>query len=240
MATAKYDSGVNVIGSIPDYASMMSFICEYCSRQPESERSFSFRTHKTFTRFLAAINTSILQFATQQHRQLFLEALADDTYSLREKNLMLFWQLCYGNLLFRRITEEVFMRAVYQGRTTLSAIDILSLLHHIKETEPGELAWSEATLKICASKYLTILKKLDLADGAQTKEIRHPIITSRLFVWFVRWALATAPQNRTLTNPMMTFSFYDKRSLIDRLKKIEFTSVWNITQIGDDVTIDLR
>ena len=97
MAT-KYDSSVNVLGSIPDYSSMIDFICEYCGRASEGQGSFSFRTHKTFSRFLAAI-------------------------------------------------------------------DVLALLHHIKETEPGEFTWSEATLKICASKYLTILKKLNLADG---------------------------------------------------------------------------
>ena len=239
MAIVKYDSGINVIGSIPDYSSMISFICEYCSNQPESEKSFSFRTHKTFTRFLAAINTSILRFANQNHKQLFLSALSDDSYSQREKELVLFWQLTYGNLLFRRITEEVFMKAVNQGRTTLSAIDILSLLHHIKETETGELTWSEATLKITASKYLTILKKLDLADGTITKEIRHPIITSQLFVWFIKWMIAVSPQDNHINNPMAVFSFYDKSSLIARLKKIEFTPVWNITQMGDDVIIEL-
>ena len=99
MAT-KYDSSVNVLGSIPDYSSMIDFICEYCGRASEGQGSFSFRTHKTFSRFLAAI-------------------------------------------------------------------DVLALLHHIKETEPGEFTWSEATLKICASKYLTILKKLNLARWRQ-------------------------------------------------------------------------
>ena len=164
MAT-KYDSSVNVLGSITDYSSMIDFICEYCGRASEGQGSFSFRTHKTFSRFLAAIKTAILQFASGAHRELFLEALSSREFSFQEKLMVLYWQIVYANPLFHRISEEVFMKAVYQGRTTLSAIDVLALLHHIKETEPGEFTWSEATLKIYASKYLTILKKFNLADG---------------------------------------------------------------------------
>ena len=132
------------------------------------------------------------------------------------------------------------MQAVYQGRTTLSALDVLALLHHIKETEKGEFNWSEATLKICASKYLTILKKLGLADGAIRKQILYPPMTSQLFVYFVRMAMAMFPAQNSLDNPMMVFSFYDKTSLIAKLKRIEFMPFWNITQIGDEVKIEVR
>ncbi len=239
MAT-KYDSSVNVLGSIPDYSSMMDFICEYVGRMPQGRGSFSFRTHKTFSRFLAAINTAILRFANDAHKQLFLDALVSKDLSLQEKLMVLFWQMVYGNLLFRRITEEVFMQAVYQGRTTLSSLDVLALLHHIKETEEGELDWSEATLKICASKYLTILKKLGLADGASKKQILYPPMTSQLFVYFVRMAMTVYPDLPTLDNPMMVFSFYDKHSLITKLKRVEFIPYWNITQIGENLKIEVK
>lgn len=236
----KYDSSVNVLGSIPDYSSMMDFICEYMGRTPDGQGSFSFRTHKTFTRFLAAIKTAILTFVNDRHKQLFLDALSSKEFSYQEKLMVLYWQIVYGNLLFRGISEEVFMQAVYQGRTTLSALDVLALLHHIKETEKGEFNWSEATLKICASKYLTILKKLGLADGAIRKQILYPPMTSQLFVYFIRMAMAMFPAQNSLDNPMMVFSFYDKTSLIAKLKRIEFMPFWNITQIGDEVKIEVR
>ena len=172
MAT-KYDSSVNVLGSIPDYSSMIDFICEYCGRASEGQGSFSFRTHKTFSRFLVAI-------------------------------------------------------------------DVLALLHHIKETEPGEFTWSEATLKICASKYLTILKKLNLADGAIKKQILYPPITSSLFAYFIKMAMTVYPDQKTLDNPMMAFSFYDKTSLISKLKRVEYVSLWNISQVGEEVVIEVK
>lgn len=86
----KYDSSVNVLGSIPDYSSMMDFICEYMGRMPDGQGSFSFRTHKTFTRFLAAIKTAILTFANDRHKQLFLDALSSKEFSYREKLMVLY------------------------------------------------------------------------------------------------------------------------------------------------------
>lgn len=235
----KYDSGINVLGSIPDYGAMLEFICEYTDKKSESEQAFSFRTHKTFNRFLAAIKASILQFANDNQKTMFLSAISSDDFSVREKLLVLFWQLVYGNALFAKVTKDVFMRAVYQGRTSLSVIDVLSLLHHIKETEEGELNWSEETLKITASKYLTMLKKMNLAEGKTAKDICHPIITGQLFVYFIRWIIVTCPENRTLENPFVIFGFMDKRSIIERLKKVEYLSLWQISQMGEDVTIDL-
>ena len=41
-------------------------------------------------------------------------------------------------------------------------------------------------------------------------------------------------------NPYIQFGFMDKETLINRLKKIENIKYWNISQIGDDVTIDLK
>lgn len=235
----KYDSGINVLGSIPDYVVMLEFICENIGKKSEPEQVFSFRTHKTFNRFLAAIKASILQFANDNQKKMFLTAISSEDFSVREKLLVLFWQLVYGNALFAKVTKEVFMRAVYQGRTSLSVIDVLSLLHHIKETEEGEFNWSEDTLKIIASKYLTMLKKLNFAEGKTAKEICYPIITGQLFVYFIRWMIVTCPENRTLENPFVIFGFMDKRSIIERLKKVEYLTLWQISQMGEDVTIDL-
>lgn len=53
-------------------------------------------------------------------------------------------------------------------------------------------------------------------------------------------AMMVYPDKRTLDNPMMVFSFYDKPTLITKLKRVEFIPFWNITQMGDEVTIDLK
>ena len=131
------------------------------------------------------------------------------------------------------------MKAVYSGRVTIMAEEITSFLRFIKETEEGELDWSEDTIKISGSKYLTIMKKLGLADGAIKKSIVHPVITNNLFVYFIRF-VQTVSGDKTLHNPFIVFSFSEEQNIISRLKRIENIQYWDVTQIGKEITIDLK
>ena len=132
------------------------------------------------------------------------------------------------------------MKAVYAGRITIMAEEVLSFLRYIKENEPNELQWSEDTLKISASKYLTIMKKLGLAEGTTKKSIIHPVITDNLFRYFIHFIQQVCPADKTLNNPYMIFSFSEEQSIINRLKKIKNIEYWEITQIGNNITIDLK
>lgn len=235
-----YDSGVNIMGSIPDYNVMLDYISDTYGMTHESAGAFVFRTEKSLRRFIAAIESCILRFQSEAHRIVFLEALANPEYTIAERLMILFWQLTYSNKLFALITSEVFMKAVYSGRVTIAADEILAFLRHVKETNPTELQWSEDTLKISASKYLTILKKLGLADGAIKKTILHPVITQRLFVYFIKFVQQVYPEDKTLHNPYMVYAFSEEQSIINRLKKIENINYWDISQIGNELTIDLK
>lgn len=235
----KYDSGVNIMGSVPNYNVMLDYISDTYGNTEGSSGAFEFRTEKSLQRFVAAIESCILKFRNEGHRKLFFDALANEDFSSQERLLVLFWQLTYSNLLFSRITAEVFMKAVYAGRVTITAEEITSFLRSIKETEQGELDWSEDTIRISGSKYLTIMKKLGLADGAIKKTILHPIITNDLFVYFIRF-IQMVSDDKTLHNPYMIFSFSEESTIINRLKKIENIQYWDVTQIGNELTIDLK
>lgn len=58
----KYDSGVNVLGSIPDYSVMLDFISDTYGYTEGSTGAFAFRTDKSFRRFVSAIEACILKF----------------------------------------------------------------------------------------------------------------------------------------------------------------------------------
>lgn len=239
-ANVKYDSGINIMGSIPDYNVMLEFISDTYGNTDESSGSFEFRTEKSLQRFIAGIESCILNFNNESHKTLFFEALANKEYSAQERLIILFWQLTYSNKLFAKITEDVFMKAVYSGRITITADEILSYLRFIKENESNELQWSEGTLKISASKYLTIMKKLGMADGAIKKSILHPVISNSLFVYFIRFIQTVVPEDKTLHNPYMVFAFCDRENIIVRLKKLENITYWDISQIGTEISIDLK
>jgi hypothetical protein len=85
-----------------------------------------------------------------------------------------------------------------------------------------------------------MLKKLGLADGKLQKEIRHPHITSNLFTYLVRFAIYAYPETPNLENPMFRFSFLETNTIINRLKTIEYIQFWDISQIGNQITISLK
>ena len=238
-SNSKYDSGVNIMGSVPNYNVMLDYISDIYGITEGSTGAFEFRTEKSLRRFIAAIESCILKFKNETHKSMFFDALANKDFSTQERLVVLFWQLTYSNRLFSRITAEVFMKAVYSGRITITAEEVTSFLRYIKETEKGELDWSEDTIKISGSKYLTIMKKLGLADGAIKKTIVHPVITNNLFVYFIRF-IQTVSDDKSLHNPYMIFSFSEEPNIISRLKKIENIQYWDISQIGNEITIDLK
>jgi hypothetical protein len=83
------------------------------------------------------------------------------------------------------------------------------------------------------------MKKLGLATGSQTKEIKYPIIGDEVLEILVRLALSVYPETQTEQNPLFQFSFLDNTSLINKLKSIKFTDKWAITQLGNNIKIEL-
>lgn len=233
-----FNSGINILGSIPDYATMIRYANDSLVGHPDAD--FSFRTENSGRRFIAAVNTEILTFRNTTHKKIFQEALASESLRLDQKLLLVFWQLTINNRLFACITENYFMRNVYAGRLTILPDEIVSYLYDLRREHPQELQWSDATLKIVGSKYPTLLKKLRLAEGSHTKEIRYPVIGDELFVILVRLALCVYPDVPTEENPLFRYSFLDTSSLISRLKSIKFTPYWTLTQIGNNIKITLN
>lgn len=234
----KYNSTVNVIGGVPDYLSMIDYI--NCECGYGNSDTFNFRTAKATSRFKKAVNDAFISFESNKHKELFLGALNAADFSNEEKMVIMFWQFLYCNRLFAEITDNVFLRALYSGRTSISASDVEAFMKHLKVQSPDDMSWSDSTIKTTASKYLTVLKKLGFADGKTQKSIRAPHISSSLFIYLVKFALSAYPETNTLANPMFRFSFLDNQSIINRLKTIEYIPLWDITQIANEVTIFLK
>lgn len=236
---AKYNSTVNIVGSIPDYSNMIDYINQNYGITSSEDR-FLFRTSKATSRFKKAVSDGFLCFASEDHKTIFLQGLASKEYSIEEKLIILFWQFIFCNNLFRKITDNVFFRLLYSGRTSIEVCDVDAYLTHLKKTYPDEMPFSDSTQTIIASKYLTVLKKFGMAEGKVKKLIKAPHISSKLFIYLVKFAVSAYPETNNLNNPMFRFSFLDNQSIINRLKTIEYIPLWDITQIANEVTITLK
>ena len=56
----KYDSGVNIMGSVPNYNAMLDYISDTYGNTKGSTGAFEFRTEKSLQRFISAIESCIL------------------------------------------------------------------------------------------------------------------------------------------------------------------------------------
>ena len=61
-----------------------------------------------------------------------------------------------------------------------------------------------------------------------------------LFVYFIRFVQQVVPGDKTLHNPYMIFVFLEEQSIITRLKKIENIQYWDISQVGSEISIDIK
>src|SRR5574344_2477248 len=89
----KYDSGVNIMGSIPDYNVMLDYISDTYGVTNGSTGAFEFRSENSFKRFVAAIESCILRFENDEHKKMFFEAIGNKEFSIQERLIVLFWQL---------------------------------------------------------------------------------------------------------------------------------------------------
>lgn len=236
----RYNSDINILGSIPDYDLIIESVANEFSQENAGIQNFRFRTSKTLPRFQTAIHTNFFQFKNGNHQSLFQDAIVSEQLSQASKLLLLFWQLIYSNALFADITKEVFFHYFYAGRISLVKDDVLVYLNHLKSTSLNFQGWSNKTIEIIASKYLTILKKLGLAEGGLRKEIVHPYMEDALFVYFIRLLMITHSERNIVKHPDLLHGFMDESQIIARLKRISNQEFWNINQIGNELTIELK
>lgn len=236
----RYNSDINILGSIPDYGLIIASVATEFSQNDADVRHFSFRTSKTMPRFQAAIRNNFFQFKNENHQTLFRDAMVSEQLSQASKLLLLFWQLIYSNALFADITKDVFFHYFYAGRISLVKDDILVYLNSLKSTSLNVQGWSTQTIEIIASKYLTILKKLGLAEGGIRKEIVHPYMEDALFVYFIRLLMITHSEKHIVRHPDLLYGFMAESQLMARLKRISNQAYWNINQIGNELTIELK
>lgn len=235
----KFNTDVNVLGGVPDYPAMINFVAG--SLAGESESTFAFRTDTATKRFIAAIERSIIACRNEQHKKLFLSSLQNHDFSVEQKYILIFWQLIVNNELFAAITKNYYLRMLFAGRITLSSEEILSYFYELRKEHKGELQWSESTLKINASKYLTLLKKIGLAEGDKTqKSIKYYNIGDSLFIYLVKLSQIIYPNDQSLQNPLLQYAFLDESTLINRLKSIKFTPYWTLTQLGNEIKIEIQ
>ncbi len=243
-----YNSDINIIGSIPDFSLLEVALAQFAKGKGRldlkelvvTNNAFDFRTESTRTRFLSAVQRSVLAFANEQHKQLIVSLFnAPGLEGL--KRWTLFLQLLAGNELFRLISKEVYAKVYYSGRTTITGDEIFAYLKALQSNSVSLNKFSDSTLQKIASKYLTILKKLGMLEGGVKKRILNIRLSENEILFFVYFILSVDDTNRDLLkSPYREFFFLEKNELIHSLKNIKYMQSLDITFTGEALNVHLK
>ncbi|MBC8191214.1 MAG: DUF1819 family protein [FCB group bacterium] len=238
-----YDTSINVIGGLKDL-SMIEHAYEYFFTHGGDQGSilpkdqFDLRTERTQLRVERGIRNGFLKFHDSAH-QLLLQSLLSESLPLQDRNLVLFWQLCLNNWLFKEISDHVYVPVYWSGRTTLPKEEVIAFIKEIVHLNP-ELDWSEITIITLARKYLNFLTKLGFLEGAQKKYFTGISLSSEAVIAFLYFSRVADPSTRNLLkNTFLQLSMIPKDDLIARLKRLSMKEYFEMDYNGVDLNLSL-
>ena len=246
--SAEYNTVIKDIAGIKDYSEIFNVINAYFS-DPDSteamitdENKFDVRTYKTRTKVSWAMNKSILQFVSEEHKALASWVFREDI-PLQDKNFAFLWHFCLTNRLFREITLCVFTKAYFSGRAQISKEDIIAYIKDIsdKSDSPGTPSpWSEETIYRLATKYLNLMSKFGFVSSGRVKAFNHIRPSTEALVIFLYFASSYAPLTKNiLENELLSASFISADDIHERLKKLSIKGYFDMNFNGLTLNIEL-
>jgi hypothetical protein len=234
------NSDINVLGSLPDWNLIYIFLSEDMATMKVNGGIHSYtaiKTDKSVKRFEKAIKSTLISCKISK-LELIIRQLIKINVSSAETRLLLFWNASANNELFNYLNEKVFFPAFYSGRVSIKNDEVVACIKDLKLTEDDLKKWSELTVSVTASKYLTLLKKFGLMEGSRNKNIVHPHLSDRLFVLFVYWISEISDKPNLVYSHWLPYCFSEKQAFLDRLFQKKFSKYYNVVYTGDNLTIE--
>lgn len=241
------NSDINIIGSIPDYHLIFKSMGLYALSPHALENSvienneFNFRTIKSRKRFVSSLYSAFLNFKNKKH-QAIIEKQFKAELTLLTKQLILFWQFSFSNKLFFELNKNVFIKNYYSGRISLSKEDVVAYIKELLvQEEYSKAQWSNLTITTMASKYLTILKKLDLMEGSVKKTFKHIQISNEALIVFIELALSLEPElSDFFKSKYFSLLFISKETFLERAKELAIKNYIELSYNGKTLKLELK
>lgn len=241
-----YDTAINVIGGLRDCSIIFKAIDSHFSQSDSlkdlvnQRNEFNLRTEKSRTRIEREVRKVFLRFENEDHHDL-IQGIFSERVPLQDKELVLVWQFALNNRLFREITSQVFVKAYYSGRASISKDDITGYLKEfLRQNESLQIKWSENTINTLSTKYLNLMSKLGFLSPGRVKSFRRIRPSSETQVLFLYFAKLCSPSSSNiLTNELLPVSFIPSEDIQDRLKKLSMKGFFNMNFNGVALNIEL-
>lgn len=242
----KYNTSINIIGGLRDVSVIVKAIRAYFDPNHSTEEliiennELNLRTERSRIRINRAISHGFLDFRNADHKDLIKGFFLRDPLP-PDRELVLFWQFCHSNRTFRDLSTQVYMKNYFSGRAGITKEDVIAYLKVIVESnQKDEIDWSEKTISILATKFLNLLTKLNLLEGARNKSFKYIRLSEEALVLFVYFAKLHEPNNRNLlTNEFLPLCFVPPGDVLNRIKSIAKQGYLKMSYDGVDLNIDL-
>jgi hypothetical protein len=242
----EYNTSIKDIAGLKDYSLVFNIISAYFNELDSTdsmitdENEFDIRTSKTRTKVSWAINKSILQFISEEHKDLVSSAF-QESVPLQDKKFAFLWHFCLNNRLFREITINVFTKIYFSGRAQISQEDIMAYIKDISDkNDPSKPNWSEDTIYRLATKYLSLMTKFDFVSAGRIKSFNHIRLSSEALVLFLYFCNLFTPKSKNiLENKLLPISFIATEDIQGKLKKLSMKGFFEMSFNGVALNIEL-
>lgn len=234
------NSDINVLGSLPDWNLISVFLNDNISSFHTAGGAHTYTTIKTgksVKRFEKAISATLIKFCNSDIEVLVRDMIQNENIS-NDSLLLIFWNASFNNELLDYLNQQTFFLAFYSGRISVKQNEVAGCLKDLKERVSKLKRWSDSTIEITASKYLTLLKKFHLMEGSLNKTILHPYLNDKMFVLFVYWITAVEVKSNLLESEWLKYSFSEKSVFLERLMQKKFSKYFQLNYSGDKLKIE--
>jgi hypothetical protein len=243
-----YTSDINVIASIPDFNLINDVISafahgkgeDYINEEIFKQNIYGIRTLKSRERFLSAIKKVFIKFKTEEHQKVFYALFTQHNF-VNLKRVALYFQFAFNDQLFYELNSKVYMKLYKAGRLTVPKDEFIAYLYDLRDNQLDIQKWSNSTLDIITSKYLTLLKKLGFLKGRSRKEFCTIDLDDSTIIYMVYLLKSLGNINPDIMkNPYLDILPYSQDILYKRIKKISLTDYFKIYTLGYDLKVNLK
>jgi hypothetical protein len=243
-----YTSDINVIASIPDFNLISDVISafahgkgeDYINEEIFKQNIYGIRTLKSRERFLSAIKKVFIKFKTEEHQKVFYALFTQNNF-VNLKRIALYFQFAFNDQLFYELNTKIYMKLYKAGRLTVPKDEFIAYLYDLRDNQLDIQKWSNSTLDIITSKYLTLLKKLGFLKGRSIKEFCTIDLDDPTIIYIVYLLKSLGNINPDIMkNPYLDILPYSQDNLYKRIKKISLTDYFKIYTLGYDLKVNLK
>ncbi|GMU86389.1 MAG: hypothetical protein AMXMBFR48_16310 [Ignavibacteriales bacterium] len=234
------NTDINLLGGLPDWNLITLFYqnADLATKSVDQFHTYTgLKTARSVTRFRKAITTTLLRFQQEEAEKLFSSLLRHKGID-SDTRLYLFWNASFNNDLLHYLNSQVFFPALFSGRVSISKSEAESCLRELRQSSDELRAWSDYTLTLTASKYLTLLKKFGLMEGSLRKKMTTVYLSDAMMVIYIYWLAAASKMPNLLKSNWLQYSFMERESFLSRITQKKFARYFSLVYTGDRLTIE--